>query len=82
MARHKSARKKRYLLIAKRKNKRIPVWVVMKTQDRSKMGKPTRNWRQNKIGHKIYRKMNELGFTHQIMLTGTRRKRRKTRRRD
>lgn len=82
MARHKSQKKKRALVSAKKKNRRTPVWVVLRTQDRSKIRKPTRSWRERKIGGKIARKLKRENWKMRVMITGTKFRKRSTKKRD
>ncbi|MBI1973391.1 50S ribosomal protein L39e [Candidatus Micrarchaeota archaeon] len=57
MSSKKSHGKKKHLRAAFRKNKRGPVWLALRTRNRSLVRGRTRNWRQQKLTKHIKRKM-------------------------
>jgi hypothetical protein len=53
----------------------------MRTQDRSRIAKPTRKWRETKIGGKIKKAMKRVNYKEKVMATGTKIKKRRNKRR-
>jgi len=57
MSKNKDQDKKEKLIHETKVNKRPPVWVYLKTKDRSKMRERTRHWRSGNVGKKIKKKV-------------------------
>ncbi|MBI4214838.1 50S ribosomal protein L39e [archaeon] len=55
MSANKSEKKKRHLGHARRKNRRAPVWLTLRTGDRSMIRGSKRNWRHQKLTRKMKR---------------------------
>ena len=81
MGSKKSGVKKGHLVHAFRINKRAPVWTYLKTKNRDLIRGRKRQWRTTKIGGKINKMIKRTGIRQSAMKTGTKLKKRKTKKR-
>ena len=59
MSSNKDEETKKLLTRANRKNKRVPVWVMIKTNRRVSQNPKQRHWRRGDLGKKIRRKLKQ-----------------------
>jgi len=59
MAKNKDELKKEQLIHETKVNKKPPVWVYLKTKDKSKMRERTRHWRSGNVGKKNKHKVKD-----------------------